>query len=137
MPLKSHPKVASTQVGYRSAIANTNRNVNILGAVASPQRGVEGGVGHNPPLRTTRRQLQRIIRDILYNDFFKFNVHSKLQINQKSSTSSEFSAVPTSGQIGLPSRDPLRTTSSHLQCVIRNILYNFFKFNVHRRLQVG
>jgi len=71
-------------VGYRSAIANTNRNVNILGAVASLQRGVEGGVGHNPPLRTTGSQLQCVIRNILYNNFFKFNVHSRLQVGYRS-----------------------------------------------------
>jgi hypothetical protein len=29
----------------------------------------------------------------------------------------------------------LRTAGSQLQCVIRDILYNFFKFNVHIRLQ--
>jgi len=30
---------------------------------------------------------------------------------------------------------PLRTSSSQFQCVIRDILYNFFKFSVHRKLQ--
>ena len=32
-----------------------------------------------PPPRTTRSLLERIIRDVLYNDFIKFNVHSRLQ----------------------------------------------------------
>ena len=31
------------------------------------------------PLSTSRSLLQRVIRDILCNDFFKFNVHSRLQ----------------------------------------------------------
>jgi len=35
-------------------------------------------------------------------------------------------------QLSSASRIPLRTTSSHLQCVIRNILYyDFVKFNIH------
>jgi hypothetical protein len=35
------------------------------------------------------------------------------------------------------SRHPLRTTRSQLQFIVRDILYNFFKFNVHSRLQGG
>jgi hypothetical protein len=34
---------------------------------------------HPAPLRTTRSLLQSIIRDILHNNFIKFNVHSRLQ----------------------------------------------------------
>jgi hypothetical protein len=30
-------------------------------------------------LRTTRSQLERLIRDIQHNNFIKFNIHSRLQ----------------------------------------------------------
>jgi hypothetical protein len=36
-----------------------------------------GFASQGPPLRTTSSQLQCIVRDILYNDFIKFNVHSE------------------------------------------------------------
>jgi hypothetical protein len=88
------------------------------------------------PLRTTGSQLQCVIRNILYNDFFKFNVHSRLQVGYRSAIAKKLPHAPHT-----PNRSPktpLRTTGSQLQCVIRNILYNdFFKFNVHSRLQVG
>ena len=32
-----------------------------------------------PPLRTTRSLFQCIVRDILTNNFIKFNIHSRLQ----------------------------------------------------------
>ena len=41
--------------------------------------------------------------------------------------------VETLGCGGTPPQhySPLRTTGSQLQCIIRDILYNFIKFNVH------
>jgi hypothetical protein len=60
-------------MGYQSAMANTRLD-------AVPKRTTRHpSVRAITPLRTSRSQLQRIIRDILHNNFIKFNVHSRLQ----------------------------------------------------------
>jgi hypothetical protein len=111
-------------------------------------------VGYNPPakwvtppLRTTRSHLQFIIWDIQQNNFFKFNIHLKLQVGYPLAIANKAIAHHQTHMTKLTPRYPLSvaangetsfiTTGSLLQCIIRNILYNnFIKFNIHRKLQV-
>jgi hypothetical protein len=86
------------------------------------------------PLRTTSSQLQCIVRNILYNDFFKFNVHSTLQ-GYGLPVQQELTPMPYPAK---KRNSPLRTTRSLLERLVRDIQHNdFFKFNVHRKLQGG
>jgi len=80
------------------------------------------------PLRTTRSLLERLVRDILHNDFFKFNVHSRLQGCR---LPAQQALTPKTGASST-NFSPLRTTGSLLECIVRDILHNnFIKFNVH------
>ncbi len=95
---KSHPKVARSRVGYRSAMANTPAGANTV--LTPPAVNAPAGASKpssRPPLHTTRSLLQRFVRDIQYN-FIKFNVHRKLQ------------------GCGLPAQQALTPVSAFYEC---------------------
>ena len=73
--LKSHPKVAVLLSTHDQCCRLTAQQELTPTAVGSRHPITYG----DEPLRTTRSQLECIIRDILYNNFIKFNVHIRLQ----------------------------------------------------------
>jgi hypothetical protein len=86
-------------------------------------------------LRTNGSQLLYIIRDIQTYDFIKFNIHNRLQ-GRLPTPKSKKAASSSASFSGEHNVDPLRTTRSQLQFIIRDILYNnFIKFNLHCKLQ--